>query len=436
MPTHAHAERPMFWLYLLVAALVLVALIITIMWVGPLPARTVVMSTGGPGSDYDELAQRYRAILRRSGIDLKLRPSAGSVENLARLDDPRSGVEVAFVQGGLTSETRSPALESLGTMFYQPLWFFTRLPPAPRPDALLGKKIAIGPEGSGTRALSLRLLSLNGIAPGRVELLPLDMDQAGGALLRGEADAATMAASWDSPMVRKLLASPEVNTLSFPRADAYVALYPYLSKLLVPMGVGDLATNRPPNDVILIAPKASLIVRRDLHPALKNLLLEAATEVHSSPGIFARAGQFPAPEPGDLPLSRDAQQFYRSGPPFLQRYLPFWLATFAARLLVLLIPVMGIAYPLLRFAPATYGWSMRRRVYRLYGELKFIEAELTNDTASADVIARLHRLEERADRLQVPAAFANLLYQLRTHIELVRLRATQPGLESPRASSG
>jgi TRAP-type uncharacterized transport system substrate-binding protein len=417
----------MMWLNMLVALLILVALAVTIMWLGPLPSRTLVMSTGAPGSDFEELGQRYQAILSRSGIHLQLRPSAGAVENLERLNDPHAGVEVAFAQGGLTSEARSPALESLGTMFYQPLWFFARLPPQGNLEALRGKKLAIGSEGSGTRALTLRLLALNGAKPGFAQLLPLEAQQAGSALQRGEIDAATMVSSWDSELVHRLLASAELTAVSFPRADAYVALYPYLTKLTVPMGVGDLATNRPPADISLIAPKASLIVRRDLHPALKYLLLEAATEIHSPPGIFARAGQFPAAEPGDVPLSRDAQQFYKSGSPFLQRYLPFWLATLASRLLVLLIPVMGIAYPLLRFAPALYGWSMRRRVFRLYGELKFIEAEIVNGTgpASAEVIDRLHRLEDRADRLQMPAAFANLLYQLRTHIQLVRQRAGQ-----------
>jgi TRAP-type uncharacterized transport system substrate-binding protein len=426
MPTRPTAARPMLWLNMLVAVLVLLALVATIMWLGPLPSRTLIMSTGPAGSDFEELGQRYQAILQRSGIRLQLQSSAGAAENLKRLDDAKSGVQVAFAQGGLTSEAQSPALESLGTMFYQPLWFFTHLTPPASPEMLRGKKLAIGPEGSGSRVLSLRLLALNGMKPGFAELLPLDAQQAGDALLRGEIDAATMVSSWDSELVRKLLASPQLTTMTFPRADAYVALYPYLTKLFVPMGVGDLATNRPPTDVSLIAPKASLIVRRDLHPALKYLLLEAATETHSSPGIFARAGQFPAAEPGDVPLSRDAQQFYKSGPPFLQRYLPFWLATFTSRLLVLLIPVMGIAYPLLRFAPALYGWSMRRRLFRLYGELKFIEAEIVGGAgpASADVLARLQRLEERADRLQMPAAFANLLYQLRMHIQLVRGRAS------------
>jgi TRAP-type uncharacterized transport system substrate-binding protein len=417
----------MVWLNMLVALLVLLALITTILWLGPLPSRTLVMSTGAAGSDFEELGQRYQAILKRSGIRLELRASAGAADNLERLNDAKSGVQVAFSQGGLTSEADSPALESLGAMFYQPMWFFTHLTPPATPEMLRGKKLAIGAEGSGSRILTLRLMALNGMKPGFAELLPLDAEQASDALLRGEIDAATIVSSWDSPRVRKLLASPQLSTMSFPRADAYVALYPYLTKLMVPMGVGDLATNRPATDVFLISPKASLIVRRDLHPALKYLLLEAATEIHSSPGIFSRAGQFPAAEPGDVPLSRDAQQFYKSGTPFLQRYLPFWLATFTSRLLVLLIPVMGIAYPLLRFAPALYGWSMRRRVFRLYGELKFIEAELMSRTgpASADVLTRLQRLEERANRLQMPAAFANLLYQLRLHIQLVRDRVTQ-----------
>ena len=427
MPTHPNGDRPLRWLYALVALLVVLALAATVMWLGPLPSRTVVMSTGAPGSDFEALGQRYRAILRRSGIDLQLRPSAGSVENLERLNDPRSGTEIALAQGGLTSEARSPALESLGAMFFQPLWFFTRLPPDARLDALRGKRLAVGPEGSGTRALSLQLLALNGIDQSFAQLVPLSTQAAGAALLHGDLEGATMMSSWESDTVRRLLASPELTPVSFPRADAYVALYPYLSKLRVPMGVGDLATNRPPNDVSLLATKASLIVRRDLHPALKNLLLEAATEIHSAPGIFARAGQFPAAEPGDLPLSRDAQQFYKSGPPFLQRYLPFWLATLTSRLLVLLIPVMGVAYPLLRFAPAIYGWSMRRRVYRLYGELKFIEAEIEHSRGplAADVGERLQHLEERANGLQVPASFVSLLYQLRTHIQLVRQHAAE-----------
>jgi hypothetical protein len=238
-----------------------------------------------------------------------------------------------------------------------------------------------------------------------------------------------MVASWDTPIVRQLLASSDVVLPGFPRADAYVALYPYLTKLILPAGVGNMATNRPPTDVNLLAPKASLLVRRELHPAIQYLLLDAAQEVHSAPGIFQKAGQFPAEEQVDVPLTKDAHQFYKSGRPFLQRYMPFWLAVLAGRLLVLLIPVVGVAYPLLRVVPALYGWSMRRRVFRLYGELKFIETEVERgrEGAAKDLLARLDRLEERANHLRVPDAFAHFLYTLRDHIDLVRERLVKGG---------
>jgi TRAP transporter TAXI family solute receptor len=420
-------EHPALWLYALAAALLASAAAASLMWLVSLPPRVVVMSTGAPGSDYDQFAPRYQAILKRSGVTLRLLSSAGAVENLQRLNDPKSGVSVGFAQGGLTTDAQSPELRSLGTMFFEPFWFFTRFPPGPRLEALRGKVLSIGQPGGGTRALAARLLALNGIDQSIAELRSLTPTRASDALLHGEIDAMTLVASWDSPVVRQLLASSDVNLVGFPRADAYVALYPELSKLILPAGVGNMATNRPPTDVNLIASKASLIVRRDLHPAIQYLLLEAATEIQSAPTIFHQAGQFPAAERGDVPLSGTARQFYKSGTPFLQRYLPFWLAVLASQLLLLLIPVMGIAYPLVRLAPMLYRWSVQRRIFRLYGELQFIEAELARPggAVDGDAIGRLNRLDERANRMLVPVAYANLLYTLRSHIALARDQAAR-----------
>ena len=417
--------RPALWLYGIAAVLILGALIATIAWLGPLPPKIVTMSTGAAGSDYDLYARQYQAILKRSGVQLRLVPSAGSVENLRRLNDPREGVAIAFVQGGLTSEVQSPELESLGTMFYQPFWLFVRRELSmARPEDVRGKRMAIGPEGSGTRILAKKFLALNGIDESLLQLLPLPAVEAGEALLHREIDGAAMVTSWDTPIVRRLLDSADINLVAAPRADAYAALDPYLSKLILPTGVGNLATNRPPSDVPLVAVEASLIVRKDLHPAVQYLLLEAGTEVHGAGGLFRKAGQFPAPERVDLPISKDARQYYKSGPPFLQRYLPYGIAVLASRLLLLLIPVIGVAYPLLRTAPALYSWSMRRRIFRLYGELKYIEVELDARSShpAENLLAQLQRLEERANHLQVPFAFAPFLYQLRNHIALVRAR--------------
>jgi TRAP transporter TAXI family solute receptor len=426
--------RPALWLYGIAGALILLTMAATIAWLGPLPPKVVVMSTGAAGSDYEMYARQYQAILKRSGVQLRLEPSAGSLDNLRRLNDPHSGVTVAFAQGGLTSEAQSPDLESLGTLFYQPFWLFVRREiAAVRPDDVRGKSVAVGPDGSGTQVLARRFLSLNGIDESQLQLLPLTAAQAGEALLRGEIDLAAMVASCDTPIVRRLLASSDVNVVGFPRADAYVALLRDLTKLVLPTGVGDLAKNRPPSDVNLVARQASLIVRKDLHPAIKYLLVEAATEIHSGGGLFRNAGQFPAPQPVDLPISKDARQYYKSGPPFLQRYLPYGLAVLGTRLLVLLIPMIGVAYPLLRTAPAIYGWSMRRRIFRLYGELKYIEVELEarRGLPAEDLGAQLERLEERANHLQVPFAFAHFLYQLRNHIALVRARIRPAASQNP-----
>jgi TRAP transporter TAXI family solute receptor len=408
------------------AVLLVAAVAVVLAIINPTPPRTVVMTTGSAGSAYSEVAERYREILARDGVELRLVPSAGAVENLNRLSDPRAGVSVGFIQGGITNARKSPELVSLGTVFYEPLWFFYRNVQLSRGlSELRGKRISIGPEGSGTRALTLELLARNGIDQSFAELLPFTPEMAGEKLLSGQIQAAIMLTSWDSPVVRRLVAATDVDLVSFPRTDAYVALYPFLNKLVLPTGVGDLAKNRPPRDVILIAPKASLVVRRDLHPAIQYLLLDAASEIHEGPGIFHKAGQFPAAEATDLPLSNSAHQYYKSGRPFLQRYLPFWLAVLAGQLLILAIPVVGVLYPMLRLAPAVYGWGMRRRIYRLYGQLKFLEIELDRRRPEQDVtdlVGKLDRLEERANHLRVPAAFAHMLYTLRMHMSIVRTR--------------
>jgi len=384
------------------------------------------MTTGSAGSAYAEFGDRYREILAREGIELRLLPSAGAVENLARLRDPGTGVSMGFVQGGTTDPQQSPDLASLGTLTYEPLWFFYRDVDITRGlKEFRGKRISIGPHGSGTRKLAAELLARNGVDRDSADWLDYSAQEAGEKLLGGEIQAALMVTSWESPVVRRLLTSDEVNLASFPRADAYVALYPFLNKLVLPAGVADLARNRPPTDVLLLAPKASLAVRKDLHPAIQYLLLDAAAQIHGRPGIFHKEGQFPAAESIDLPLSDPARQYFKSGRPFLQRFLPFWMAALVRQLLVLLIPLAGVLYPMLRLAPAAYDWLMRRRIFRQYGELKFIESQLDHRASPDDVAAlalRLDRLEDRVNHAWVPEAFAHMLYTLRLHIGLVRAR--------------
>ena len=381
------------------------------------------MTTGVRGEADDRLGEQYRAILARKGVDLQLVPSAGKVENLARLKDPKSGIQAGFVCGGLTSAADAPGVVSLGTIGYDPLWVFCRGVPEPVQLAdLAGKKVAIGPEGSGTRALALELLRKNGLDR-VVQSVPLSHVAGGDALERGEVACACMLTYAESPEVRKLFADEHAALMAYPRADAYAALFPFLRKVVLPTGVFDLAANRPPHDVPLIADAESLLVREDLHPAIQYLLLQAAEEIHSSAGILQRPAQFPAAEPVDVPLSDEARQFYKSGGTFLQRHLPFWLWVFASRLLVVLVPLLGAVYPLVQLVPAAIAWRMEGRIDGLYQELRGIEGRIGAPAANTDELDReLDAFDEKVRTVRVPASYARTLYTLKHHASLVRGR--------------
>ena len=397
-----------------------------------MPPSTITMATGSEGGTYHEVGKFYRNILAQSGVELQLVPTDGAVENLALLRDPHSDVSVALVQGGNARQGDADLVESLGTLFYEPLWLFYRRELHPLDiDSLHGRKVSIGPHGSGTHALALDLLRRSGADRQAAELLALGTQATEEKLLNGEIDVAMMMVSWDSPVVKRLLADERVELASFRHADAYVALFPYLSKVILPAGVVDLAKKRPPEDIVLVAPKASLIVRKDYYTAIQYLLLNTAVQIHSGPGIFQRAGQFPAAEAIDIPLSDEALQFYKSGRPFLDNLLPYWMAALIGRLLVLAIPVIGVLYPLMRFTPAVYGWAMRRKIARIYGELRFLEAEMETRGPQFDhgeATEQLDRLERQANQLKMPVAYASMLYLLRHHIALVRdrLKGTGP----------
>ena len=269
-----------------------------------MPPRMIVMATGSEGGSFYDVGERYRAALASAGVKVRLVPTAGSAENLALLLDPHSGVSVGLVQGGTIGAEASSKLESLGTVFYEPLWLFYERGLGNNKGQIDLRGRRISAVGSGTRALSLELLKRNGVDGQNSELLALTTKESEEKLLAGEIDALGTVNAWEAPIVQKLITDEHIELYSFAaRADAYVALYPFLNKVVVPRGVGDLAKDLPPTDVILFAPKVSLVVRKDLHPAIQYLLLDAAVRIHSRPGIFQHANQFPAAESIDLPLS-------------------------------------------------------------------------------------------------------------------------------------
>lgn len=403
------------------------ALVAAMFWIAstfvqPAPPRLIYMSTGSESGAYHGYAKKYKEILARQGIALELRASTGAVENLQRLKDDSSPIAIGFIQGGVATPEDGKNLMSLGSMYYEPLWVFYRSKTSlDQLVQLRGKKIAVGPEGSGTRKLALQILAANDIGESE-NIAVLAGEAVVSALKQGEVDAAFIIAGADSPVIRKLLGMDGVRLMHFAQADAYVKRFPFLSKVTLPRGAVDLVRDIPERDVTMIAATANLVARDDLHPALVSLLAQAALEVHGEAGMFQQAQEFPAARDLTFEVSKSAERYYKSGPPFLQRYLPFWAAVLIDRILVMAIPLL-VLIPVLRAVPALYRWRITSRIYRCYGELSALENEIRShyDPARyADYMAKIDGMEERANNRQIPVAYTHLRYTLREHINLAR----------------
>ena len=392
------------------------------------PPGTITITSGPEGSIFYTNACKYALFLKSQGVKLKILPSHGSLDNLRRLADPKVKVDVGFVQGGITNETDGQ-LVSLGSISYQPLLVFYRGTNVETLAGLAGHRLAIGPPGSGTRTLVKTLLAANGILPnGPTPLLDWESAEAARGLLAGTVDAVfLMGEDASSTVMRQLLLDPEIHLLNFPQAEAYTRRFTYLSVLKLPQGGIDFGRNIPPHDVYLIGPTVELIARPTLHPALSDLLLQAAQAVHGNASLLQHKNEFPAPLGHDIPLSADAARFYKSGTGFFYSHLPFWVASLTSRILVVFVPMIVILIPILRSIPHLYRWRNQSRIYRWYRALLLLEREIINEPDAARrqiLLKRMDHIEREVNKLKVPAFLADQFYGLRVHITLVRELAT------------
>jgi TRAP-type uncharacterized transport system substrate-binding protein len=413
-----------------------IALLVAAYWLlDPTPPHRVVLATGPEASAYAEFGKRYAEELKRYGIQVELRNSNGSRDNLVLLRDAKQRVDLAFVQGGAAETIRDDGEEhepvvSLGSLFYEPVWIYyraERLPKFTSLGALRGKHVNIGARGSGTPGLFMRLLAANQIEREELQRSLLAETEAVVALLEGKLDAIVLVSAPEAVMVQMLLQTPGIRLFEFTNAEAYARRYRYISPVVLPRGVAHLALDVPNHDLQLIAATTSLVAREGTHPALIELFVQAASRIHSGPGWIARAGQFPSPAQNEFPLATDAERYYRTGPPLLQRYLPFWLANLIDRMWVALFSIVAVLIPLSRLVPPLYTFRVRSRIFRWYRNLRQIEYELEDRERSRDeLLASLDKLEARVASITVPLAYADELYALRQHIDLVRarLRAT------------
>ncbi|HEX6721390.1 MAG TPA: TAXI family TRAP transporter solute-binding subunit [Burkholderiaceae bacterium] len=444
---------------LIVLAIVLLA--VAYWFLEPAPPRRLVMATGSERGAYAEFGVRYASMLAREGVTVELRHTQGSVDNLALLRDPESGVDVAFVQGGVETpkdhdDPVNEGLVSLGSLFYEPVWLFyreesarrlLRAPKAgPRPSAppangpssleksptltrvsqLKGWRINADTEGSGVRAMVNQLLEVNAVDPHSLTLLGESTTPAVVSFLEGRTDAIVFVSAPESLMVQMLLRTPGVKLFDFPQAEAYSRRFAFLSPVTLPRGTIDLASDHPSRDVRLVAPTAMMVAREGTHPALMQLLVQAAAQIHGGPGWFRHKGDFPNTRNTSLPIASEAARFYRDGLPWLQRYMPFWMANLVGRMWVMLIAIIAVLIPLSRIVPPLYQFRVRSRVFRWYGQLRALE-ESVGRRPSDELNQELDEIDRKVGLVRVPLSYADELYSLRSHIGMVRGRlARQP----------
>ena len=418
-----------------ITSLIAIIFLLAVVWfIRSAPPSTLTVSSGRPGSTFQRFAESYRDVLATRGVTLLILPSEGSQDNLQRLATAGSGVDIGFVQGGLSEGVNLNGLVSLGSVAYQPLWVFYRSPtPINRLSELEGKRLALGDVGSGTHVLALALLKANGITGAPTTLLDLDAEVAAAGLMDGTVDAVfLMGDSAPSQTLRTLIRATDVHVYNFTQADAYVRRYAFLNKMVLPRGSIDFGKDLPAHDVVLVGPTVELVARQGLNSALSDLLLEVAKEVHGKSSLLQKRGEFPAALEHEIKISDDAVRYYKSGRSFLYRAVDsFWLASLLNRILVAFLPVVILLVPAIRFFPSVYKWRIQLRFYGYYRRLLRLEQEASvalSREQGLDLLRRLDEIEKLVNRLRVPASFGDQFYGLQGHIMFVRarLKATTP----------
>ena len=417
--------------------LTLLLLLAAYFMLDPTPPKRVVLATGPEDSAYATFGKRYAAELKHYGIEVVLRQTEGSAQNLRILREGKDQVDLGFVRGGssealraVDEETDGVPLVSLGSLFFEPVWIFYRAESAKRlnPEATLtqlnelqGWRVGTGARGSGVPNLMAKLLNASAVEADSLQRSQQQLTPAVMALIANELDAIVIASAPESSMVQMLLHTPGIKLLEFPQAEAYSRQLPFLSAVRLPRGIADLVKNVPAHDVPMVATTTMLVARQGTHPAIQQLFVQAARKIHGGAGWLALADQFPSPQHTQFTLASEAERYFRSGPPLLQRYLPFWLANLIDRMWVAGISIIAILIPVTRWVPPLYTFRVRSRVFRWYRQLREIEDALAQNSANpTDLLNQLNNLDAKAANVVVPLAYTDELYALRSYIQLVR----------------
>lgn len=396
------------------------------MYMEAAPPDTITIASGPDGSIFQKTAEKYKVILAKNGVTLKIIPSEGSPDNFKKLSNPKVDVDIGFVLGGQVNGTNTDNLVSLGSISYQPLMIFYRGATKNLLSDFKGMRLYTGPKGSGTDSLARTLLEANGIKPdGNTILVNTIAGNPEQALLKNHVDAIfLMGETTPLELMRHLVHTPDIHIFNFTQADGYTRRINYLNKLEIPKGSLDLGQDIPSENLYLVGPTVELIARDSLHPALSDLLLEAAREVHGAASPFKKRGEFPAPLEHEFRISEDASRYYESGKSFLYRTFPFWAASLITRSLTIIVPLALFVIPALQLVPSIYRWRLESRIYRWYRALLDIERDafkpLADHKRREELLRHLDHIEHTVNKIVVPASCGNHFYELRLHINFVR----------------
>lgn len=413
-----------------IAFLGLVALLFATLWVlVPPPPRSIELATGFPTGLYQQFGEKLQSELAEEGISLKLRTTGGTSDNLALLKDPHSGVDFAMVQGGVADLSKYPDFISIAGVFYEPVWVWYRESSFSSEQGRLGllsqlkgKRVSIGNEGSGTLSLTSQLLAASGLSLGDIraeKLKPLDALEK---FKKGELDAVFLVSAAEAPVVKKFYETPGIRLMNFEQAEAYVHLFPFLSKVTVPRGVVSIAYDLPRQDIQVLAATATLVGKNDISPALVTLLLSSTYDILKTYSYIQKPGEFPSGTGLDFPLHVDAEIYLKDGPSLLHRYLPFWTAVWIGRFAKIVIPLLVILVPLFTYIPAAKSLLLRLKLSRVYEELKAVERNASNPDLKEKNLKDLENIERRISNFKISMLDAKELYDLKGHVGEVRSR--------------
>ena len=413
-----------------IAFLILVAMLFATLWVlVPPPPRSIELATGFPTGLYQQFGEKLQSELAEQGVSMKLRTTGGTGDNLALLSDQYSGVDFAMVQGGVADLSKYPDFISIAGLFYEPVWVWYRESSFPTESGRLGllsqlkgKRVSIGNEGSGTLSLTSQLLAASGLSLSDIraeKLKPLDALEK---FKKGELDAVFLVSAAEAPLVKKFYETPGIRLMNFEQAEAYVHLFPFLSKVTVPRGVVSIAYDLPRQDIQVLAATATLVGKSDISPALVTLLLGATYDVLKTYSYLQKPGEFPSGTGLDFPLHVDAEIYLKDGPSFLHRHLPFWTAVWIGRFAKIVIPLLVILIPLFTYIPAAKNLLLRLKLSQVYEELKVIERHASNPDLKEKNLKDLENIERRVGNIKVSMLDAKELYDLKGHVGDVRNR--------------